>query len=68
LQVDMLPDGRRIVAAPAAIGSRTRDLPARLRIRVARGGDLAPGDRFTVRAILMPPPAPAMPGAYDFQR
>jgi competence protein ComEC len=69
LQVDLLPEGRRILAAPAAIGPRAERLPALLRIRVGRGGDaLAPGDRFALRAILMPPPAPAMPGAYDFQR
>jgi competence protein ComEC len=27
-----------------------------------------PGQWISVRAILYPPPAPAMPGAYDFQR
>jgi competence protein ComEC len=70
LEVDLLPEGRRIVAEPRSIGKLgPAELPAKLRIRLTRGGDaLGPGEWFRVRAILMPPPAPAMPGAYDFQR
>tara|TARA_R100000005_G_scaffold96671_1_gene85822 strand:+ start:184 stop:2289 length:2106 start_codon:yes stop_codon:yes gene_type:complete len=30
--------------------------------------DVRPGQRIAVRAILLPPPEPAYPGAYDFQR
>jgi competence protein ComEC len=60
----------RVIVAPRALGRDAgAKLPSRIRIRLTRGGDrLAPGDWFSVRAILMPPPAPAMPGAYDFQR
>jgi len=69
VQVDLLPEGRRIVAVPQRIERVDGALPATVRVRLARGGDaLVPGDRFVVRAILMPPPAPAMPGAFDFQR
>lgn len=70
LEVDLLPEGRRIVAEPRSIAKVEKaELPARIRIRLTKGGDpLAPGEWFRVRAILMPPPAPAMPGAYDFQR
>ncbi|HZS83732.1 MAG TPA: ComEC/Rec2 family competence protein [Stellaceae bacterium] len=70
LEIDPLPESSRIIIAPARMerldGTR---LPARIRIRLGRGGDdLLPGDWVSTRAILYPPPAPAMPGAYDFQR
>src|SRR5438067_577703 len=59
----------RLGAAPRLIGRDQGGSLPRLRIRLTKGGDaLAPGDWFTVRAFLLPPPAPAMPGAYDFQR
>ncbi|HEX2762869.1 MAG TPA: ComEC/Rec2 family competence protein [Allosphingosinicella sp.] len=52
----------RTVAGPA---------PPRLRINVEEekaGGALRPGDRLRIRAWLMPPAPPAVPGAYDFAR
>ncbi len=44
-------------------------VPAKIRVRL-RQGDLSwrPGQRIMLRAVLMPPPAPAAPGAYDFSR
>lgn len=42
--------------------------PERIRLRLRRGDDVGVGDRISVLARLSPPPAPAMPGAYDFQR
>ena len=70
VEVDPLPEGYRIVVAPRHIDRLdAAHLPLRLRLRVTRGGDnLLPGEFVAVRAILYPPPAPAMPGAYDFQR
>jgi competence protein ComEC len=43
--------------------------PFRVRVRL-RGEQpsLVPGQRIVVRAVLMPPPAPSAPGAFDFQR
>jgi competence protein ComEC len=39
-----------------------------VRVRLADGSvALRPGDRIALRAQLFPPPAPAAPGAYDFQ-
>lgn len=61
---------RRVVLDQVSVGrlpeART---PARVRIRL-NGVEprLRPGDRISARAILMPPPAPSAPGAYDFQR
>src|SRR5579885_254025 len=68
--VDPLPEGARLVIAPSHIDRVDDDaLPARVRVRLRRGAAPAlPGDWVSLRAMLMPPPAPSMPGAYDFQR
>jgi competence protein ComEC len=43
--------------------------PERIRINQRRAGEpLRPGQWVRVRAILLPPPSPAAPGAYDFAR
>src|SRR5258708_40031424 len=44
--------------------------PAQVRLVVRRAPEqhLVPGDLVSLRAVLLPPPAPAAPGAYDFQR
>ncbi len=70
VELDPLPEGYRIVVAPRSVERLdAARLPLRLRIKVTRGGDdLLPGEFVALRAILYPPPAPAMPGAYDFQR
>lgn len=47
------------------------DLPPRLRVNVETGGvpeGLSPGARVALRARLVPPPGPSVPGAYDFRR
>ncbi|WP_158240504.1 ComEC/Rec2 family competence protein [Telmatospirillum siberiense] len=47
----------------------TGPLPVRLRVRLREsGGEWRPGQRVALRVVLMPPPAPASPGAYDFSR
>lgn len=44
-------------------------VPERVRLRVKPGGPrFAVGDRLRLRAMLMPPPPPSMPGAFDFAR
>jgi len=68
--VDPLPEGTRLVLAPRSIG-RLDDahLPARIRVRLRHDASgLVPGEWLSLRAMLLPPSAPAMPGAYDFQR
>jgi competence protein ComEC len=68
--VDALPEGARLVIGHLAIdrlGSQAT--PARVRVRLRHGDAAAiPGAWLKVKAVLMPPPAPAMPGAYDFER
>jgi competence protein ComEC len=68
--VDPLPEGTRLVLEPKAIQRLDpARLPARIRVKIRHGGeDLVPGAWLHVEAVLLPPPAPAMPGAYDFQR
>ncbi|MDE2166638.1 MAG: ComEC/Rec2 family competence protein [Alphaproteobacteria bacterium] len=70
LAVDPLPKGARLVIAPSALGDLPPAVvPARVRVRLRHGdGGLAPGDEVRLRVSLEPPPAPAMPGAYDFER
>ena len=64
------PDGIRITLAPETIEHVDRTgLPRLVRVKL-RGPTpaLAIGDRMTAKAELMPPPGPALPGGFDFQR
>ncbi|MEJ1993930.1 MAG: ComEC/Rec2 family competence protein [Limibacillus sp.] len=43
--------------------------PRRVRLRLASGGEaLEPGDRIRLRAVLLPPSRPLVPGGFDFAR
>jgi competence protein ComEC len=68
--VDPLPEGARLVIEPARIERLDNSaLPARVRVRLRHGDEAAlPGAWVVLKATLMPPPAPALPGAYDFER
>jgi len=68
--VDPLPEGTRLIIEPRQVGRLdARHLPARIRVRLRQDPDgLVPGEWLRLKAMLLPPPAPAMPGAYDFQR
>ncbi len=70
VSVDPLPEGARLVIATNRVGDLGADrMPVRLRVRLRKGdGGVVPGDWLSLRAMLMPPPAPSAPGAYDFQR
>ncbi len=66
--VDTFADGIRVTLAGAAARGRER-VPPSVRMRL-RGNQptIRPGEDIRLRAMLMPPPAPAVPGGYDFQR
>ena len=50
-------------------GLRKTATPERVRLRVhGPMQDIRPGRRISVRAVLLPLPGPAAPGAFDFQR
>ncbi len=66
-------DQPRLLLAPVAIrGVAQADLPLRLRVSLRPGvieaTGIKPGDAISAFAILNPPPAPFMPGGYDFAR
>lgn len=73
-EAEPLAAGERLVIMPKQIGAMTQaELPARVRIKLRGGGSISgampvPGEGISLRAVLLPPPSPAMPGAYDFQR
>lgn len=62
--------GLRLVIAPAEISYlEPEELPARVRITLRDEiAGLRPGQWFSVKAVLNPPPGPAMPRGYDFAR
>ncbi len=46
-------------------------VPELTKVRITVRTDIShvlPGQRVTLKAVLLPPPSPAYPGAYDFQR
>lgn len=69
VEVEPLGRGRRVLLDDLDLAGMAADeRPRRARIRVAGEPPLAPGNRIRIRAVLSPPPAPAQPGAFDFQR
>jgi competence protein ComEC len=70
IAVDPLPEGTRLAIEPRQIGRLdAAHLPARIRVRLRHDpSSFVPGEWLSLKAVLLPPPAPAMPGAYDFQR
>ena len=68
--VEIRQSGRRVTIDRLRISRLGPDrTPERIRLRVPAGApQLTPGDWLRARAILMTPPPPAAPGAYDFQR
>ncbi len=67
--IEGLPEGSRLLLTEARIDDGSV-LPRRLRLRL-RHDDAALftiGETVSLRALLMPPPEPAYPGAWDLQR
>lgn len=70
VRLETLPGGVRLTLDQLRIGRLdSEQMPERVRVRL-RGEQpaLHPGDWVLVRAVLNPPPSPASPGAFDFQR
>lgn len=71
--VDMANPGQsgpRVLIAPVAVeGLRPDQIPDRIRITLrAEAATPRPGEAISVLSLLNPPPAPAVPGGYDFAR
>lgn len=70
LRAETFPDGQRITLDQLSVSRLPADAtPERARLRL-RGEQprIVPGSRLSVRAMLMPPPPPSVPGGFDFQR
>ncbi|MBX9588720.1 MAG: ComEC family competence protein [Hyphomonadaceae bacterium] len=63
-------DGQRLTVRVTAMEKHEAQAwPARVRVRTTRENNaLQPGDPVHVKATLSPPPAPSLPGDYDFAR
>jgi len=60
---------RAVIALEHVARDYGRVMPERVRVSFRNdAGLLVPGARIGFRAVLMPPPAPAAPGDYDFAR
>ncbi len=70
LEVEPRDTGHRVLLDDLYFsGLQETETPKRIRITLRRDGEvLWPGERLRVRAMLLPPPEPAMPGAFDFAR
>lgn len=70
--LDPTATGARLVIAPRHIDRlAAAKRPARVRVAIrlkAGEGAPIPGTWLRLRAMLMPPPAPVLPGTYDFER
>lgn len=71
VRVERRTDGVRLTLDRLHFGSvSTPRVPARIRVKhaIKQAALPRPGDRIRTRGVLLPPPAPATPGGYDFQR
>lgn len=61
--------GRIVIAHPRIARVAPAETPERVRLRLSRADVLPPvGATLRLRAMLLPPTPPAMPGAFDFGR
>ena len=69
-EVEARDAGHRVLLDDLVLGKLGEtETPLRIRVSLRRGGEAFwPGQRLRVRALLSPPPEPALPGAYDFAR
>jgi competence protein ComEC len=70
VEVEELAKGQRVTLDRLSIDrldpART---PLKVRVHLRPGGPaIKPGDRVTIKAMLLPPSPPITPGAFDFQR
>ena len=68
-EVDLRPQGARLVLAVANAGDMPANLaPRRVRVTTRKAPDVAAGDYVALQARLLPPSHAALPGGYDFAR
>jgi len=68
-EVDLRPQGARLVLAVANAGDMPANLaPRRVRVTTRKAPNVAAGDYVALQARLLPPSHAALPGGYDFAR
>ena len=70
-QVRQSPDKplKLIISNPVIAGLEAAKTPRRLALTIrTKSDDLAPGDNVELRAVMMPPGAPVIPGGFDYAR
>lgn len=68
LAVEPVEQGQRVLLDHLSGGPLYKVKLERVRLRLRADYGLKPGQEITLRAALMPPPAPSLPGGYDFSR
>ena len=68
IAVEPVEKGQRVTLDHLTGGPLYRVKLERVRLRLRTDYGLRPGQDLTLRAALMPPPAPSVPGGYDFTR
>lgn len=66
-EVDLQVNGQRVLLQSAAIDGIDGAWTVRVRL-TAKSPAVRPGQWVSMRAVLMPPPQPSAPGAFDFAR
>jgi len=66
--VEPVEKGQRVTLDHLAGGPLYREKLEKVRLRLRADYGLRPGQQVVLRAALMPPPAPSVPGGYDFTR
>ncbi|HMA52081.1 MAG TPA: ComEC/Rec2 family competence protein [Magnetospirillaceae bacterium] len=66
--VEPVEKGQRVTLDHLSGGPLYREKLERVRLRLRADYGLRPGQEIALRAALMPPPAPSVPGGYDFTR
>ncbi len=67
-EVELLAGGGQRVTLDEVVVEIDGARPRRVRLKTKSEADLPVGSRIEVAAVLMPPPQPAAPGAFDFAR
>jgi competence protein ComEC len=69
VEVEKQRNGQRVTLDRLSVNGLKGQPPHRARIKLPRHApDTQPGERLSLRATLMPPPTPSLPGGYDFAR
>ena len=66
--VEPVEKGQRVTLDHLAGGPLYREKLEKVRLRLRADYGLRPGQQAVLRVALMPPPAPSVPGGYDFTR